>query len=344
MSLDFPLDFPWDSPPAANSTGVELRTVVTGLQWMRLPLPFALDHVNVWLLADHDATLIIDTGVSTDVTVALWEDALGQLPPELSGVLITHYHPDHAGLAGWFAERNDMTVWFTRQEWEFANAARDSRNEEFSTNQDNWYRQHGLDEKRRAAMARVGNSYRPYVHELGLTPVFLSANDTLRIGDTEWRVITAGGHSPEMICLYSESLNILIAADQLLPTITPNVSLNFYTKDPDPLGTFLDHLRLFSGLPDDVLVLPSHGLPFRGLSTRVTRLRAHHEQRFAELCEHCVEPQSATDVLPVLFRRKLDYQQLMFAMGESIAHMNHLALNGLLERVSIGNVEHFVRS
>ena len=336
------LEFPWDSAPTANTGGVELRTVVPGLQWMCLPLPFALDHVNVWLLADHDATIIVDTGVSTDETVALWKAALGQLPPALSGILITHYHPDHAGLAGWFAERYDMTAWFTRQEWEFANAARNARNEEFSTNQDNWYRQHGLDEQRRAAMARVGNSYRPYVHELGLTPVFLSANDILTIGDSQWQVITAGGHSPEMICLYSKSLNVLIAADQVLPTITPNVSLNFYTKDPDPLGTFLDNLNLFSGLPDDVLVLPSHGLPFRGLSSRIARLTEHHEQRFDALREHCTEPQTATDMLPVLFRRKLDYQQLMFAMGESIAHMNHLVLTGVLQRIRIGDVEHFV--
>ncbi|MDH5246494.1 MAG: MBL fold metallo-hydrolase, partial [Betaproteobacteria bacterium] len=142
-------------------------------------------------------------------------------------------------------------------------------------------------------------------------------------------------HSPEHASLYSAERGVLIAGDMLLPRISTNVSVWAVERDGNPLTRFLDSLAAFEALPADTLVLPSHGLPFRGIPTRVAQLRAHHEARLHELVEAvqgATAPQSAAALVPVLFRRELDVQQRYFAMGEAIAHLNFLWHAARLER------------
>lgn len=328
------LEFPWKDPPKPGCT----LSIVEGLTWSSMPLPFALDHVNIWQLRDHDSVAIIDAGLNTRQTQQYWH----QLQPNSGGKLIvTHYHPDHIGLAGWLQKNFNLSVSITEGEWEVAHRAISAESLEFGEQQDQWFSLHGLDETRRDIQRKAGNTYRPVVKYLPERPDFVADGERLNINDVEWLILTVGGHAPEMICLYSEEHSLLIAADHVLPEISPNISLNFYSSDSNPMHSFIESLQRMKNLPEDVLVLPSHGRPFRGLHARVEQLIQHHRNRFALLQEQCFEPKTATDMLPVLFRRHLDDQQLMFGMGESIAHLQYLTVRGDLTAQEIAGVRHY---
>jgi glyoxylase-like metal-dependent hydrolase (beta-lactamase superfamily II) len=142
------------------------------------------------------------------------------------------------------------------------------------------------------------------------------------------------GHAPEHVSLFSPEANVLISGDMLLPRISTNVAVSSVNPDGNPLALFLDSLdRYRREVPADVLVLPSHGLPFRGAHERVAQLEEHHAVRLAELEEACAEPRSAAEVIGTLFRRKLDTHQTFFAMGEALAHLNLLAGRGRVTRI-----------
>jgi glyoxylase-like metal-dependent hydrolase (beta-lactamase superfamily II) len=186
------------------------------------------------------------------------------------------------------------------------------------------FRTHGMIAEHVAALERRGNQYRRGVPELPFSFLRLQASDEISIGPNRWQVIPGHGHSPEHASLHCKSMNVCISGDMLLPRISTNVSVWPVEPDGDPLARFLDSLTAFADFPPDTLILPSHGLPFVGAGTRVEQLRAHHDARLAELVAAADEPRSAAEFVPVLFRRELDLQQRFFAMGEAIAHLNHL--------------------
>ncbi len=195
------------------------------------------------------------------------------------------------------------------------------------------FRSHGVDEEHLAALEARGNRYRAGVPQLPTRFRRLYPGATVRIGGDEWRVIGGYGHSPEHAALHSSERRVLISGDMLLPRISTNISVGPAEPEGDPLARFLESLRAFEALPDDTLVLPSHGLPFRGIAARVAQLRQHHADRLAELLDAVsTDGVSAAGIVPVLFRRELDTQQRFFAVGEAIAHLNHLVAAGTLER------------
>ena len=291
-----------------------------------MPLPFALDHVNCWLIgASVDDLMIIDTGIHSDATCDLWQQLLDASGVQLKHLLITHYHPDHIGLASWFqSNHTSLPVIMSQLEYEQAKAAFEATDEHFATAQADWYRQQGMPQEQLSKMAAKGNSYRQIVAGLPLVDRIVKAGDTVNAGGYDWQVITGGGHAPEQITLYAEAINVLIAADQILPRITPNISLNWYKNRQDPLADFLDSFTAYDILPADVLVLPSHGLPFTGLHDRLNQLRAHHHERLEQLRNATEQPLTGYELLPVLFDRELDPRQMMFAMGECLAHLRYL--------------------
>jgi glyoxylase-like metal-dependent hydrolase (beta-lactamase superfamily II) len=162
----------------------------------------------------------------------------------------------------------------------------------------------------------------------------LQDGQQVRIGRHDWRVITGFGHSPEHAALYSDELKVLISGDMVLPRISTNVSVFAVEPEGNPLQQYLDSLSKFASLPDDTLVLPSHGRPFRGLHTRIAQLRAHHAARLAEVLTACAQPMSAVDIVPLMFRRQLDAHQLSFALGEALAHLHKLWRDGCLRRIT----------
>ncbi len=346
-----PLAFPWPEPPATGAR-VEVRP---GIDWVRQPLPFRLDHVNCWLLDDGGELALVDTCISSGTSRANWAAVLGNRVPDR--LLVTHFHPDHAGLAGWFHERGaalhggEVEVRLSRRIWHADPGA-------YARVYANWYHANGLPADVVARVAGQGNGYRSIVGEPPALDAWswLEEGDDVGLGGREWRVLIGRGHAPRMLMLHCAEDNLLIAADQVLPGISPNVSLMpapplepgddvFESRDDDPLASFLGSLDALRDLPEDVLVLPSHGLPFTGLHARLDALAAHHDERLARVVEACARPTSAAELFPVLFGRKLDAQQTSFALGEALAHVRRLERSGALARsVEADGIERYVRT
>ncbi|HKF71248.1 MAG TPA: MBL fold metallo-hydrolase, partial [Stellaceae bacterium] len=217
------LSFPHAAPPAPGATAA----VAPGVNWLRMPLPFALDHINLWLLEDRDGWVIVDSGLNTDETKRHWEEvfahALGGKP--VTRLIVTHFHPDHMGLAGWLIENLKVPLWCTETEWLYARMLCLDDTPDFVANALDFYRRTGTDETTRSIFAGRGNPYRKRVSPVPHRFHRLSDGAELHIGRHGWRVIVGRGHAPEHACLYSRDLDILIAGDQVLPKISPNVSL-----------------------------------------------------------------------------------------------------------------------
>jgi glyoxylase-like metal-dependent hydrolase (beta-lactamase superfamily II) len=331
---DFELDLPFAAPPAAGAAAA----AADGVQWLRMPLPFALDHINLWLVDGAQGLAAVDTGFGDAVTRAHWQ---GHFDTTMRGraldqLVVTHYHPDHLGNAAWLAARFAVPVTMTHGEFLHAHCVWHEQASMDAASMAGFLHAHGLPMAEAAALGTRLTGYRRAVPELPRTFRRMIDGDTLVLGGSAFRVIAGFGHSPEHAALYCSERGVLVSGDMLLPRISTNISVSPGEPDGDPLQRFLDSLSRFEALPPDTLVLPSHGLPFRGIALRVAQLRAHHHARLAELedfIRDAARPVSAAQVLPVLFRRKLDTQQLSFAMGEAIAHLNHLWHAHRVERI-----------
>jgi glyoxylase-like metal-dependent hydrolase (beta-lactamase superfamily II) len=317
--------------------------VAPGVRWIRMKLPFALDHINLWLLEDEYETeagpvrgwTIIDCGIATDPTRAAWETVFAT---QLRGlpvvrVMVTHCHPDHVGLADWLCRRWNAPLWMSHGEYAFARLLSASLPGVDGTAMLPHFQRHGLSDPEMIERVQGRKSYyKNLVPEVPIAFHRLHDGQALRIGHREWRVISGQGHSPEHAALHCAELKILISGDMILPRISTNVSVFAVEPEANPVQLYLDSLGKYAGLPADTLVLPSHGKPFRGLHTRIAQLRAHHDERLAEVLEACAVPHSAADIVPLMFERELDAHQLTFAMGEALAHLHQLWYAGTLRR------------
>ena len=322
------LEYPFPEIPAPGTT----LQVAPGIHWLSMPLPFQLDHINLWLMEDDEGGwTIVDTGIGNEPTRKLWETILEG--KSVRRVIVTHYHPDHAGNAQWLCQRFGAELWMTQGEYLTAHAVRTSTAGYTADAVLAVFRRNGLDEGRAAAMAGGRNRYAALVPEFPFCYRRIIEADEVRVGKHAWRAIIGHGHAPEHLSLFSEEANTLIAGDMLLSTISTNVSVWSIDPEGDPLRLFLDSVAGYRELPEGVLVLPSHGKPFHGAHRRVEQLEKHHRERLQELAESLRSgPKSACDLLQVLFRRPLDTHQTFFAMGEAIAHLHYLYYAGRAER------------
>lgn len=324
------LHYPYSQPPAGGA----LTEVAPGIFWLRMPLPFQLDHINLWLLRDGGGWTIIDTGFPDDSVRQMWQQILAGLDGPVTRIVVTHFHPDHLGLATWLTEQTGASVWMTTGEFLTAHAVWHEvggHGAAFMTEQ---FRQHGLDSELLSKFSRRGSGYRKAVPALPDYYQRLKQGDVFTVNGLEWQIMIGHGHSPEHMALYCPELDVLISGDMLLPRISTNISVFAATPEADALRWYLASLdEMAQEVPDKTLVLPSHGLPFYGIQSRVAALHAHHEERLHALENSCEQaPQSAAGLLEVLFNRQLDTHQTMFAMGEAIAHLNYLEQAGRLSR------------
>jgi len=332
--LHYPLG---DQLPAPGET-IE---VAPGVRWIRMRLPFALDHINLWLLRDRidgrEGWSVVDCCISRPEAQQQWEQIfetqLQGLP--ILRVIVTHMHPDHIGLAHWLCERWQAPLWISSTDYHVARV--------LSTAGDTlaggeaaaaFFAAHGLADPEALATLRARTSY--YANMVPSVPdrfVRMMDGDLLHIGGRAWRCIVGYGHAPEHIALYCEELNALLGGDMMLPRISTNVSVHAGEPEANPLRLFLTSLERYRELPEDVLGLPAHGKPFHGVHTRVRQLQDHHRDRLAELLAACTQrPHTAAEALPILFKRALDLHQMTFAMGETIAHLHLLWFSGQLQR------------
>ncbi len=323
------LKFPWDTPPAPGT----VHEVAAGVWWIRMPLPFALDHINLWLIADGEGWTLVDCGICNDQTMGLWRSLRAENSARpIKRIIVTHFHPDHLGLAGWLKSETGAPLWMTQAEWRNGSLLYNDTAGRYSDLQVEMFRDNGLQQARLDAMSRGGNRYRELISPPPGDFRVIADDDVIEVGEHGWRVIVGTGHAPEHACLYCEDLGVLISGDQVLPKITPNISLSASEADANPLQMYLDSLQRFTGLPENTLVLPSHGVPFYGLQLRLQQIREHHHERIEVLFDACKEPQTAAELMSVMFKRELDDHQVMFAMGESLSHLAYLKHQNRLTR------------
>ena len=336
-----PISYPIEQQPGTGET----LEVAPGVRWLRMPLPFELNHINLWLLEEDDGWTIVDTGLNLDDIKQHWEAVLEAHCREkpVKRIIVTHCHPDHLGLARWLGDKLKVDTWITQGEILNAYAWFHQLPNYDVDGMVGFFRRHGLDPARAEMLHGRGPTYRGRVDGLPTQYRRLMEADFVRIGRHDWRVIVGYGHSPEHAALYCAELKVLISGDMLLPRISTNVSVMSATPDGNPLKLFLDSVERLTELPDDTLVLPSHGRPFRGIHARAAQLAEHHRERLEALVGACDSPKTACELIPTLFQRELDAHQTMFAMGESIAHLNCLEHAGRLRRTQNGEgVFHFV--
>jgi len=345
--LHYPLG---DTLPEPGAT-IELAP---GVRWLRMRLPFALDHINLWLLRDfedgpegrREGWTIVDCGIDNPATRADWERLFEH---ELQGlpvlrVIVTHMHPDHIGLAHWLTELwsvagRDCRLWISATDWNAARLASSSTTGFGGAGAATFFARHGLTDPESLAKIRARTHY--YADMVPEVPVKyrrLHDGKRLQIGGRAWHCIAGYGHAPEHIALHCPELDLLISGDMVLPRISTNVSVIDIEPEADPLPMYLDSIAAMRRLPASTLVLPSHGKPFTGLHERIAQLIHHHDERFAEVMQACAErPHSAAELLDLMFKRKLDLHQTTFAMGEAVAHLHALEGAGKLRQQRVGS-------
>lgn len=325
------LTYPFEAVPEPG----QAVAVAPGVLWLRLPLPLALNHINVYAIEDGDGWAIVDTGLSTLAAKAAWEAALagplGGRP--VTRVICTHLHPDHIGLAGWLADRFAAPLLMSRLEFVTARMLIADEALGPPTGGEAFYRAAGWSGEQiegwRTGYGGFGRAVEAFPREY----LRLQEAEPLVLGGETWRVVMGEGHSPEHVCLWREKDGVLLAGDQILPRISSNISIWPTEPDADPLGDWLRSLEgLKTRLPGDLLVLPSHGEPFYGVTTRLEALLRGHEVALKRLEKTLRAPSRAIDAFSALFARPIGEGLLGMATGEALAHLNYLERQGRARR------------
>ncbi len=326
------LDFITDEAPLPGSA----TEVADGVYWLRFALPMkGLDHINLWALRDGDGWVIVDTGISNRESKAFWdvhfETFMGGRP--VNRVIVTHLHPDHCGLAGWMCRRFGAPLLMTRGEYFLCRILASDTGKAAPDEGLRFYKKAGYTEDQLELYKLRFGGFGKAISPMPNSYDRLVEGEVGQINGREWRVIIGSGHSPEHACLWCPELNLCLTGDQLLPNISSNVSVWPTEPEGNPLEDWIRSChKLKAVLPEDTLICPAHGIPFRGAHKRLDKLISHHEKALDRLYEFCHEPRLATEVYSVLFRRQINDGNRIMAVGESIAHLNCLKGRGRITR------------
>lgn len=339
------LTYPWgDAAPGIGET----ICIADGISWARIPMPGSLGHINSWLLDDaapdgSDGVAVVDTGICLTICSDAWK-ALYAGPladTRITRVFGTHLHPDHIGLAGWIAKRQQVKLWMTRGEMLTARAIVADSSDVAPDEVLAQSRAAGWDDEAIERQRAGGwNMFQRMIFALPRSYVRIADGDRIYFGKHMWRVVTGSGHSPEHACLWNEREGVLVSGDQVLPRISSNVSVNITEPDADPLGEWLASIdKLLATVPADVVTCPAHGEPFRGLHVRLMALRDEHRMRLYKVAEAVAEtPMRAVDTFPLLFNRPIGAHNQNLATGEALAHLKRLEVEGRVRKEDRGGV------
>jgi len=325
------LDYPFAARPEAGA----MLEVSPGVHWVRMRLPFQLNHINLWVLEDDDGWTIVDTGIRDEPTAEMWKQLFAgpmQNRP-VKRVIVTHLHPDHVGMAGWLVRRFGVELWMSRTDYLLCRNLVADTGLEAPEEGLRFYRAAGLPgDALELYRTRFGGFGRG-VYTLPNSYHRMQDGEKITIGDRVWQVVVGRGHAPEHVCLWSEADGLFISGDQILPRISSNVSVFPTEPEANPLKEWLDSCaQLKRLLPAEVLVLPSHNEPFRGVHLRLEELIGEHESNLTKVASLCAAPKRAVDCFEVLFRSRITEGNTIMATGESVAHLNCLRARGALER------------
>ncbi len=323
------------------------QQVSPGILWLRMPLPFDLDHINLYLIEDYNPVTqtkgyaLIDTGIGVSKTQKIWDNLLEKLDQPLTKIIVTHMHPDHIGMAGYLVDKYRVPFYMSHSEYFVARALCAGSRGASEWQDDEYLVRCGMSEdyvanasENRKKSKGIGQVILP----IPLQYERLQEGDEIKIGTVStvstdcWQVIIGSGHSPEHVCLYNKRTQVLISGDHVLPVITPNIGVYSTEPNANSLKMYLDTLPQFKNLPKNTLVLPSHKQPFIGLHTRVDELIAHHHKHLESLKEFCKTGKTIKDCLPVLFKRELNEHNMFFAIAEAFSHLNYLYFEQQLTR------------
>lgn len=319
--------YEFDDTPGVGET----RPVADGIHWLRMPLPFSLGHINLWLLEEDGGWAVVDTGICTEQSKDVWRATIESLMNHkaIRHVVVTHLHPDHVGCAGWLTDEYDIDLWMTRAEYLLcrvlvADTGRAAPEEGVS-----FYRAAGFADDALHNYQRMFGMFGKYVAGLPESYKRLEDGGRYTFAGHTWEVIVGRGHSPEHACFFDAERALFVSGDQLLPTISSNVSVYPTEPQANPLRDWIDSLRLLQArLPADVLVLPAHGRPFRGAHGRLDELVREHLDGCDALLDLLQEPKRALDTFPALFKSTISDSNLIMATGEAVAHLNYLIDDG----------------
>lgn len=322
---------PWDAPPSDG----EAVEIALHILWMRLPLPMALDHVNIYALDDGDGWTLVDTGMSSRKTKAIWAALIaGPLAGKpVRRLIVTHHHPDHIGLAGWF-QAQGVELITTRTAWLYARMLVLDVQPQVTPEAMLYYQRAGVDAALRAQKANERPfNFADVVETMPQGFTRISEGDTLTAGGRRWLVRLGQGHAPDHATLWSMDDHLIIGGDQLLPGISANIGVYPTEPEADPLGEWLDSTRGFAPhARADHLVLPGHKLPFTGLPFRLIQMAENHESALTRLLSHLTTPHTAADCFVPLFKREITGSQHGLALVEAVAHLNYLLKRSKVSR------------
>ncbi|HYC75611.1 MBL fold metallo-hydrolase [Brevundimonas sp.] len=325
------LIYPFGPPPGSG----EAVEVAPDILWMRLAMPIALNHINVYAVRDGEGWALVDTGLDLAATREEWERLLtGPLEDRpVTRVICTHMHPDHIGLAGWLCARFEAPLEMARLEYVTARMLLADTGQAAPEEGAVFYRAAGWDDAQVEGYRTGYGQFGRFVSPMPAGFARMREGGRVWIGGQDWRVVVGEGHSPEHACLWREADGIVLGGDQILPKISSNVSVWPTEPDADPLGDWLASLkRMKTVFPDEVLVLPSHGEPFRGVQARLEALIRGHLAALKRLERTLRTPCRAVDVFPALFARPVGDGVRSMATGESVAHLNYLLHRGRASR------------
>ncbi len=324
--------FPVPDVPASGTA----KEVGDGVLWLRFPLPFPLDHVNVYAVHDPDGWTVFDTGIDSRLTREIWSDVLsGPLKGKpVRRVVMTHHHPDHVGLVGWFKSEFGSEIWSTRVAWLTARMLTLDVEPSHTRESLEFLRRGGTPETIMEARTRSAPfNFADYVHPIPVGFRRIVDGEVVQLGGRRWTVRIGGGHAPEHATFWCKEAGLILGGDQFLADISPNIGVYPTEPEADPLSDWLTSCTRFHEFADNsALVLSGHKVPYRGLSVRLDQLIDNHRSALTRLRVAAVSPKTAAECMEVLFKRQIKESEFGLALVEAIAHFNYLYRRGEVER------------